>query len=396
MVDDRVVMVSAEGYKGLIGTENNKGLHWTCEVQDELPIKMKSSGPGSERPYTMCQMFVNAVKAGGDRPSMYYEREDKRHSLTWTDYERSVMKFAKALNHLGVTEKSAVAIMGFNSPEWAFSCLGAMMNNCVFTGIYITNAADACLYQTVHSEAEVVCVETAEHLKRFMVNLDKMPKVKAFVVWGEKSLPPECTGSRFYLWSDFLEIGKGIKDTAIHERMTKQKPGECCCLIYTSGTTGNPKGCMLSHDNLTWNTGAVQAVNAVECPEAVGPENRIVSYLPLSHIAGLAFDILTHLFNVSELFFARPDALQGTLVETLKWAKPTAFFAVPRVWEKFEERLKEIAASKPGFLQSISNWAKGYGTAHVNAMLEKTDPPFLYSVANFLILSTIKQQLGLD
>jgi len=81
--------------------------------------------------------------------------------------------------------------MGFNSPEWAISCFGGVLYNCVFTGIYITNAPDACLYQTTHSEAEIVCVENLDQLKRFTVNLDKMPKVKAFVVWGEKQLPAE-------------------------------------------------------------------------------------------------------------------------------------------------------------------------------------------------------------
>ena len=74
--------------------------------------------------------------------------------------------------------------------------------------------------------------------------------------------------------------------------MAVQKPGEVCCLIYTSGTTGNPKGCMLSHDNLTWETNAMLSHSERERPEAVGPHDRIVSYLPLSHIAGLAFDIL--------------------------------------------------------------------------------------------------------
>lgn len=84
------------------------------------------------------------------------------------------------------------------------------------------------------------------------------------------------------------------------------------------------------------------------------------------------------------------------MVQTLSQARPTMFFAVPRVWEKFEEKLKEIAASKPAFLQSISGWAKGYGTANVQARLRHTDPPFMYSIANLLILSKIKQALGLD
>lgn len=72
------------------------------------------------------------------------------------------------------------------------------------------------------------------------------------------------------------------------------------------------------------------------------------------------------------------------------------FLAVPRVWEKFEEKLKEIAASKPKFLQNISGWAKSYGTQNVEARQKGKEPPMMYSVANFLILSKIKQALGLD
>lgn len=72
------------------------------------------------------------------------------------------------------------------------------------------------------------------------------------------------------------------------------------------------------------------------------------------------------------------------------------FLAVPRVWEKFEEKLKEIAASKPAILQSLSGWAKGYGTLNTAAKMSKQDPPFMYSVANFIVLSNIKKALGLD
>lgn len=81
------------------------------------------------------------------------------------------MKFAKALTKLGVSERSSVAIMGFNSPEWAIAFLGGILHNCVSTGIYSTNAPEACLYQADHSEAEIIVVETNEHLKRFTQNL---------------------------------------------------------------------------------------------------------------------------------------------------------------------------------------------------------------------------------
>ena len=97
--------------------------------------------------------------------------------------------------------------MGFNAPEWAITFVGTVMNNNVNTGIYITNTPEACLYQATHSESEVIVVETAEHLKQFTCNLEEYSKVKAFVVWGEKALPEGISGPRFFLWSDFLELG---------------------------------------------------------------------------------------------------------------------------------------------------------------------------------------------
>ena len=105
--------------------------------------------------------------------------------------------------------------MGFNSPEWAITCMGAMMYEAVVTGIYITNEPDACLYQANHCEAEVVVCESLDHLKRFTVNLDKLPRVKAFVVWGEDKLPQEFQGPQYFLWRDFLQLGSNIKDQVI-------------------------------------------------------------------------------------------------------------------------------------------------------------------------------------
>lgn len=142
-------------------------------------------------------------------------------------------------------------------------------------------------------------------------------------------------------------------------------------LIYTSGTTGYPKGVMLSHDNLIFNSTSVTfetvMISPPEVCEIPAYEHRMVSYLPLSHIAGLQMDLTNLIILGSKLYFAKRDALQGTLVETLQWCRPTLFLAVPRVWEKFEDKLKAIAATKPAILQSISGWAKGHGFEKVKA-----------------------------
>lgn len=82
MVDDRVVIMSTQGYNNLVKPENGKGMHWATDINAELPVKIRQSGPGSERPTTIPQMFLNAVKQGGDRASMLVERDGK--VLTWT------------------------------------------------------------------------------------------------------------------------------------------------------------------------------------------------------------------------------------------------------------------------------------------------------------------------
>lgn len=146
MVDDRIVMMSTQGYKDLVSTENGKGLHWTTDVMAELPVKVSAEGPASVRPMTVSELFLNTCNEAGSRASMFVERNGKVLTWGWDQYKREAFQFAKALHKLNIKERSAVAIMGFNSPEWSVGFFGAVLYNCVGTGIYSTNAADACLY----------------------------------------------------------------------------------------------------------------------------------------------------------------------------------------------------------------------------------------------------------
>mmetsp|Transcript_17363 Transcript_17363/g.37684 ORF Transcript_17363/g.37684 Transcript_17363/m.37684 type:complete len:452 (+) Transcript_17363:1-1356(+) len=180
-----------------------------------------------------------------------------------------------------------------------------------------------------------------------------------------------------------------------------QRPGHCCTLIYTSGTTGPPKAVMISHDNLTW---TAQCIMQTRVPSDWGhQEERIVSYLPLSHIAAQMLDIhfpmsATATFNFPCLVaFARPDALKGTLKNTLTAIRPTAFFGVPRVWEKMEEAMKAIGATTTGCKRRVATWAKGKGSANAEAMQlgGNRRSPFMFGLAKRL-LSRIHIALGLD
>jgi long-chain-fatty-acid--CoA ligase ACSBG len=111
------------------------------------------------------------------------------------------------------------------------------------------------------------------------------------------------------------------KEDDLEYRMIMAKPGNCCTFIYTSGTTGPPKAVMISHDNYTWVTDAIGKVFKLDQIDREG-KKRMVSMLPLSHVAAQIVDLILNVRFGGNLFFTDASALQGNLVYFLKIAKP--------------------------------------------------------------------------
>lgn len=117
---------------------------------------------------------------------------------------------------------------------------------------------------------------------------------------------------------------------------------------------------MLSHDNITFD---VRAITKSLERVVVGSE-VVVSYLPLSHVAAQTVDIYTMAAIAGCIYFADKDALKGTLVKSLQDARPTRFMGVPRVYEKFQERMVAVASSSGSFKKMLASWAKGVTLKH--------------------------------
>lgn len=272
-----------------------------------------------------------------------------------------------------------------------------MMAATIPAGLYSTNSPQSCQYISMKSKAQVVVLDGHDQLKKYQAIHHQLPELKAIVVWGEFNLNSKSDFSiPVYSWEEFMSLGVGVSNQEIHERIHYSQPGHCATLIFTSGTTGPPKGVMLSHDNIAW-TCRVFANNFVEGGVFPG---RVVSYLPLSHIAAQMIDIQYPLYSGTCTYFAQPDALKGSLTVTLKAVRPTLFFAVPRVWEKMQEKLLEIAQKTTGIKKTISTFAKSRGTWHCNYSQYdspcKGSLPWGYHLADRLVLSKIKEALGFD
>lgn len=218
---------------------------------------------------------------------------------------------------------------------------GSLFGGFLPVGVYTTNNAGTCRHLFENSGGEMVICENAMQLQKYLSFWDETPELKYVVLYND-TLPvemiPEKRRHQVMLWKDLIERGQGETHAqALEDRMASVRPGTCCTLVYTSGTTGNPKGVILSHDNYVWT-----AQRTLDRDIYKQPVGRMVSYLPLSHVASQIIDIVTTVLMGASLYFADDKALQGTLVQTLQEVRPNMFFGVPRVWEKIEEKLKSI------------------------------------------------------
>ncbi|XP_074650379.1 long-chain-fatty-acid--CoA ligase ACSBG2-like isoform X2 [Tubulanus polymorphus] len=363
----------------------------TTKADEAVQLKISDSGPASVKPITVMTMVANIVQKYPQRVALGVKnsKSDKEWTTyTFSQYYENIIKTAKGFIKLGLEPYHGVGIIGFNSPEWFFSDLGAIFAGGLAVGIYTTNSPEACHYVADNCAANIIVVENNVQLQKILQVKDKLPHLKAIVQYKgelEEKLP------FVYSWSELMDLSETVPDSDLEERIVNQNTNNCCTLIYTSGTTGNPKGVMLSHDNLTWTA----AVTTERAKLRMGSEVT-VSYLPLSHIAAQQLDIHGPFICGTTVYFAQPDALKGSLGETLKEVRPTYFLGVPRVWEKIHEKLMAISKNVTGVKRKIGAWAKGIGLRGNKSALSGGSYPFGWTIANALLFKKVRQGLGFD
>jgi long-chain-fatty-acid--CoA ligase ACSBG len=207
----------------------------------------------------------------------------------------------------------------------------------------------------------VVILEDNKQLAKYVSLKEPLPNLKAIVIWLEDADPALTSKINVpvYTWNSFLQYGSSVSEETRLESCSHIRPGNCSTLIYTSGTTGPPKAVMISHDNVTWMIATV-ILNYLGRGD-LGPTDKIISYLPLSHIAAQVIDIHATMFFGGCTYFAQPDALKGSLTVSMRDVKPSFFFGVPRVWEKIQEKMVQMGRANTGIKAYISAWAKATG-----------------------------------
>ena len=186
------VIMSVNGYKKIANIDyTGKNLYWTTDMNTEVPVKLQLQWPKNELilPKTVSQWFLETCEKFPNLPCCHWEATvGNWKSWTWSQVKEICFGFAKSLVAWGVSKRSAVNIIGFNSPEWIFSFYGAILADCIAVGVYSTNSPGACQYVAEHSWAEIVFAENEKQLKKYLEVVEHLPNLKAIVVWGETSI----------------------------------------------------------------------------------------------------------------------------------------------------------------------------------------------------------------
>jgi len=307
----------------------------------------------------------------------YVENGEWRH-ISWASYRDQVDRAARGLIALGLKPGGAVVIASFNRPEWLITHLATTTAGALPTGLYTTSTPEQCAHVVRHAQAEIVVIEHTGLLDQLEAVRQELMSIVVL-----RGTPPEGCIS----WSQLLDLGDTVDPALLEQRRSAIKPSDVCSLIYTSGTTGNPKGVRLTHANVLW------MANSLVDSFGVGADLVILSYLPLSHIAEQIMSIYLPLVCGGRTAFAESlDALGDALIAI----RPTAFLAVPRVWEKIKARM-EAAGEKSGTVRRmVVRWARGVGSRAVHS-LERGNPlPRTYPLARISVFNTVRQRLGLD
>lgn len=241
--------------------------------------------------------------------------------FSWRAVGKQARRMAAHLQSLGLPACSNVGILGNNSAHWIMADLAIWMAGYVSVPLYPTLNAETARYILEHAEIKLL----------FLGKLDG--KLDG---WNEISgvLPPELPliGLPMSPLPDIPQWETLIKRVKPLKQIREPDRDELATIIYTSGSTGRPKGVMHSYGSM------MAAGLAVSKLYDLGPEDRMLSHLPLAHVAERAAVESTSLYFGCRIYFAGDPS---SFRQDLKRARPTLFFSVPRLWTKFYLAINE-------------------------------------------------------
>ena len=281
---------------------------------------------------TLPQVFLERVAKGGDTVALREKDLGIWQRVTWNQYLEHVKYFSLGLLRLGFKRGDHLAIISENCREWLYADLASMCLGGITLGVYPTSPYTEVHYVVKHSDSVIVVSEDQEQTDKILEVIDDLPMLKKIVVKDMKGLR-NYPKDDIISFRDVEALGRELAEED-PERFDKEvaqgNPEDVCIMIYTSGTTGPPKGARINHRNVE-----AMTLSSIDALDAT-PQDSMVSYLPLCHVAEQMFSLYLPLFVGSTVNFAESI---GTIQSDLREIAPSVFLGVPRIWEKLQNSI---------------------------------------------------------
>jgi long-chain acyl-CoA synthetase len=340
---------------------------------------------------TFPKLLMRNARVRGDRPAIREKDYGIWQTWTWAQTRDGVRAMAAGLAQSGVQRGDKIVIVGDNRPQlyWAIcaaQCLGAIP-----VPVYQDSAADEMAFVIDHAEARLAIAEDQEQVDKLLGLRERCPRLTSIVY-------KDARGMRHYAQPgltsladleargrDFEKANPGFLDAEI----AKGKGGDVSVMAYTSGTTGQPKGVMLTYDNVI-----ISARNAIAF-DKLTDRDEILAYLPMAWVGD-------HIFSYGQCYVAGfcvscPES-GATVLNDLREIGPTFFFAPPRIFENIlttvSIRMEDASAIKRAMYRYFMNLAKRAGIAIIDGKKVSPVDRALYALGELLVYGPLKNTLG--
>ncbi len=319
--------------------------------------------------------------------------------ISWHQYWDGAETFAHALLAHGLEKGDRVGIHSENRPEWLYTDIGSIAAGAICMGLYPTNPMSEVEYLLTNSGSRILIVEDQEQADKVLgIPAADLPDLDKIIYLEHRGVDAH-DDPRLESWDAFMQSGRDHRRAtprAVADRMASAAPEDLAYLVYTSGTTGPPKGAMLSLANLHFAGEEITGDHGIVQPGA-GPDDLLVSYLPLCHIYEKLFSVL---FGVTRGTVVHFGESLDTLVVDLRDVQPTILQGVPRIWERIHAgALVRMASASRLKRINTAVWMKAAG--HIGRTLVRRDgnhTPVSRALAvlgNIFLYRSLKDRMGL-
>ena len=331
------------------------------------------------------------LRRAAERPNATALREKhlgRWRECTWRDYADRAAAVGMGLVELGVRPRDRVAIHSENRPEWLLADLGTQGIGGVTVGVYPTSPAAEVEYLLEHSETVVLIAEDEEQLDKALAVRKGLPKLRTIVVIDTRGVR-NLDDPMLMTWDELEQLGRTHPASEWADRAMRLEPEDPALIVYTSGTTGPPKGAMISHGNV------MAAARTFNAAFEGRPDDEVLSYLPLSHIAERLSSVINALFAGYVVNFGEGGE---SFMTDLQEVQPTFFLGVPRIWEKMLAAVQIRASDASRLKRATYRFWIRRGERLAPKRMRGTMNPLdwvVYFLAWLFLFRSLRQKLGL-